>query len=141
MSRLFIGIDPGVNTGFAIWDATSKRFLKVKTCSIVEAMADIKMLDHAQIVGLYFEDAKQRQYLPREASVSEYRGKLMGAGSVKRDSAIWREFCSFWGLPYVAVAPRKGMTKWDAKYFAKVTGWTGRTSEHARDAAILVFQR
>ena len=104
-------------------------------------MADIKMLDHAQIMGLYFEDAKQRQYLPPEATLSDYRGKLMGAGSVKRDSAIWREFCSFWGIPYVAVAPRAGMTKWDAKYFAKVTGWTGRTSEHARDAALLVFQR
>ncbi len=139
--RLFIGIDPGTHTGLAIWDAIDKRFLQVKTCSIVEAMATINEIDNLQIAGLYFEDAKLRQYLPREASVSEYRGKLMGAGSVKRDSTIWREYCAYWGIPYVAVAPRKGMTKWNADYFAKVTGWKGRTSEHARDAALLVFQR
>lgn len=141
MARLFIGIDPGVNTGIAIWNATAKRFLQIKTCTIVEAMFMISALGSKRIVGIYFEDAKQRQYLPRETSVSEYRGKLMGAGSVKRDSTIWREFCTFCSIPYVAVAPRAGMTKWDAKYFAKVTGWTGRTSEHARDAALLVFQR
>lgn len=141
MSRIFIGIDPGVHTGLAVWDATAKRFLRVETCSIVEAMAHIKEIDHAMITGLYFEDAKQRQYLPRETSVSEYRGKLMGAGSVKRDCAIWAEYCAYWNIPFVAVAPRKGMTKWDAAYFAKVTGWKGRTSEHARDAALLVFQR
>lgn len=141
MARIYIGIDPGTHTGIAIWDSTAKRFLQIKTCSIVEAMATINTIDKRQIVGLYFEDAKQRQYLPREASVSEYRGKLMGAGSVKRDSAIWREFCSFWGIPYVAVAPRAGMTKWDPDYFAKVTGWKGRTSYHSRDAALLVFQR
>lgn len=139
--RLFIGIDPGTHTGLAIWDAIAKRFLQVKTCSIVEAMALINALGCDQIAGLYFEDAKLRQYLPREASVSEYRGKLMGAGSVKRDSTIWREYCAYWGIPYVAVAPRKGMTKWNAEYFAQVTGWKGRTSEHARDAALLVFQR
>lgn len=141
MARILIGIDPGTHTGLAIWNATEKRYLQVKTCSIVEAMATINTIDKRQIAGLYFEDAKLRQYLPRETSVSEYRGKLMGAGSVKRDSTIWREYCAYWEIPYVAVAPRKGMTKWAADYFAKVTGWKGRTSEHSRDAALLVFQR
>ena len=33
------------------------------------------------------------------------------------------------------------MTKSKADTFKKLTGWTGRTNEHARDAAMLVFRR
>jgi hypothetical protein len=138
---IFIGIDPGVKTGLAIWDGTAKRFLCVETVSIVEAMAHIKQIDPHQIAGIFFEDAKQRQYLPQERNNSEYRGKLMGAGSVKRDCHIWQEFCAYWHIPCVKVPPRKGMTKWTQDAFENVTGYKGRTSNHARDAALLVFGR
>lgn len=137
-----IGIDPGVNTGLAVWDTDAQTFRALKTCSIVTAMEYIVSLwrdgEELQIV---FEDARKRQWLPRERNLSEYRGKLMGAGSVKRDCEIWEEFCENYYIQYTAVPPRKGMTKWDAAYFAKVTGWKGRTSDHARDAAMLVYQR
>ena len=63
----------------------------------------------------------------------------MGAGSVRRDCEIWEEFCNHYKIPFDAVPPRKGLTKWDADTFAKVTGYKGRTSNHARDAALLVF--
>ena len=33
------------------------------------------------------------------------------------------------------------MTKWSAEVFADMTGWKGRTSNHARDAALLVYGR
>jgi hypothetical protein len=88
---------------------------------------------------IVFEDARKRQWLPREKNLSEYRGKLMGAGSVKRDCEIWEEFCENYDIPYTAVPPRKGLTKWDAETFNKMTGWQGRTSNHARDAALLVW--
>ena len=135
-----IGLDPGVHTGIAVWDATQRKFRTLQTCSIVTAMEYIVGLwrdgEELQIV---FEDARKRQWLPRERNLSEYRGKLMGAGSVRRDCEIWEEFCTEYAIPYTAIPPRKGATKWDADYFKKVTGWTGRTSNHARDAALLVF--
>lgn len=137
---LFIGIDPGVYTGLAIWDATQRNFRALHTCSIVTAMECIIALwrdgEELQIV---FEDARKRQWLPREKNLSEYRGKLMGAGSVKRDCDIWEDFCENYDIPYKALPPRKGLTKWDAETFKRVTGWTGRTSNHARDAALLVW--
>lgn len=143
MVKYAIGIDPGVNTGLAIWDCYERKFKRLETDGIVTAMAELT--DFLRYVGamddcvIYIEDARQRTWLPREKNLSEYRGRLMGAGSVKRDCCIWEEFGIYYGIPVVLLPPRKGATKWTSDYFKKVTGWTGRTSNHARDAALLVF--
>ena len=141
MARYIIGIDPGVNTGFAVWDRQELRFLRVETLTIVDAL--MAALDYRGNAGddpvVIFEDARLRKWLPRERNLSEYRGKLMGAGSVKRDCEIWETFCIREGITYKALPPRKGLTKWDAEQFNKMTGWTGRTSNHARDVALLVW--
>lgn len=138
---IYIGIDPGVNTGMAVWDTETKSLRFVATLPILEAMSYVKTF--REVISpdchIIFEDARKRKYLPREKNLSEYRGRLMGAGSIKRDCEIWEEFAKRIGVTYTAVPPRKGATKWGAYYFKKVTGWEGRTSNHARDAALLVF--
>lgn len=139
---IYIGIDCGHDTGLAVWDTGRRVFRAVATLRIHRAMEAV--LDWQQREGpvvVVFEDARQRRYFAREKSESEYRGHLMGAGSVKRDAVIWQDFLSDKGIPFQAVPPRRGLTKWDAKVFARTTGWTGRTSNHARDAALLVFQK
>lgn len=143
---VWIGLDTGEHTGFAVWDGTSGRFLEVATLPLFRALEEVKRWHYAclmQGVPLFviFEDARKRKWLPRERNAAEYRGRLMGAGSVKRDAAIWEEALEAWHIPYQAIAPQAGMTKWNPGYWAKVTGWTGRTSEHARDAALLVWRR
>ena len=143
MAKYLIGVDPGTNTGLAVWNTIEQRFDCLETLGIVTAMAELVQFlrYHGAMTdcAFYIEDARQRQWLPRERNLSEYRGKLMGAGSVKRDCAIWEEFATYYGIPLNLVPPRPGVTKWSADYFAKVTGWKGRTSNHARDAALLVF--
>lgn len=135
-----VGIDPGKHTGIAVWSTDSQHFELVETMPIHRALAYIR----ANVdVGLrvYFEDARQRRWLPKDATSSEYRGHLMGAGSVKRDSVIWQDALTDWGIPFEMVPPRAGATKWDADTFARITGYKGRTSNHARDAALLVYGR
>ena len=90
-------------------------------------------------VTIYTEDARKRKWIPREKSLSQFKGRAMGAGSVRRDSQIWEEFAEYYDIPIVLLPPRQGVTKWSAEYFARVTGWKARTSNHARDAALLVF--
>ncbi|MBR1575873.1 MAG: hypothetical protein IJ654_05415 [Bacteroidales bacterium] len=92
-------------------------------------------------VRVVFEDARKRRFFQRERTEAEYRGHLMGAGSVKRDATIWEDALTDYGIPFEATPPRRGLTKWDATAFQRATGWTGRTSNHARDAALLVFGR
>ena len=138
-----IGLDPGKNTGIAVWNTDTQSFETVDTVLIHEALFAIwdRWTHYDDDVRVYFEDARQRQYLPRERNTSEYRGKLMGAGSVKRDSVIWQDALTDWGIPFEMVPPRAGATKWDADTFRNVTGYKGRTSNHARDAALLVYGR
>lgn len=136
---LRIGIDPGRHTGFAVWDSSKQEFAELSTLMIHEALMRVYQLSQENEICVIFEDARQRKFLPREKSVSEYRGKLMGAGSVKRDCVIWEEFLSQLGVPFTMKAPAKGATKWDNNIFQAITGWKGRTSNHARDAALLVF--
>lgn len=143
---LYIGIDPGKHTGIAVWDPTEKAFLSVDTMLIHQALHYVEELRHMETargssIKVYFEDARQRTWLPKEPTRSDYRGKLVGSGSIKRDSTIWEDFCTDSRIEYFKVKPAPGMTKWDAEYFAKVTGWTKRTSNHARDAALLVMGR
>lgn len=138
---ILIGIDPGVKTGFAVWDTTRRQLLRVETLTIIEALAAVLQYRRTESVRIVMEDARLRKWLPRERNESEYRGKLMGAGSIKRDCEIWQEFADFYHIPLTLIPPRKGLTKWTAEYFARLTGWKGRTSNHARDAALLVWGR
>ncbi|WP_406042722.1 hypothetical protein [Succinimonas sp.] len=136
-----IGIDPGKHTGIAIWNIKSQQFFQITTLPIHKALEYVKTFAWDGDARVYFEDARQRKWLPKDATSSEYRGHLMGAGSVKRDSVIWQDALTDWGIPFEMVPPHAGATKWTAETFAAVTGWKGRTSNHARDAALLVFGR
>ena len=138
-----IGIDPGHDTGLAVWDTTLRKFRAVSTMPIHRALKAVHDWadEYPHQVRVVFEDARRRRWLPRDTSSSEYRGHLMGAGSVKRDATIWEDFLTDKGIPFEATPPRPGLTKWTADTFERVTGWKGRTSNHARDAALLVYGR
>ena len=140
---LYVGIDCGRSTGFAVWESECKAFDAVATLPIHEALERVRRIhkSYGDDLVVVFEDARQRKWLPREKNAAQYRGRLQGAGSVKRDATIWEDFCKDLGIRYEAKAPTKGLTKWTAETFARITGWEGRTSNHARDAALLVYGR
>lgn len=141
---IFIGIDPGVHTGIAVWDASEKKFAAIKTMKIHQALQAVSKImdsgfDRRNEVKVLFEDARKRKWIPKEKSVAEFKGRAMGAGAAKRDATIWEDFLTDRGIPFEGIAPIKGMTKLSAEQFRQLTGWEGRTSNHARDAAMLVF--
>ena len=137
-----IGIDPGMHTGLAVWDTTSRQFLDIRCSGIVAAMDYLDDLASNKGIGLVvFEDARQRTWIPREKDIRQLKGRAMGAGSVKRDCSIWEDWCSARGIQFIASRPKTGMTKLTDAYFRGITGYDRRTNEHGRDAAMLVFQR
>lgn len=139
---IIVGIDPGVHTGLAVWDSSSRQFVDIQTFGIVEAMRYLHDFQSTRQIGLLvFEDARQRKWIPREKDIAQLKGRAMGAGSVKRDCAIWEEWCKAYRIDYVCPPPRKGLTKLTDTYFRGITGYDRRTSEHGRDAAMLVFGR
>lgn len=139
MPRIWFGIDPGEHTGVAVWDTDQRAFRLLATLPLHKALNIVR--EFSADARVVFEDARQRKWFPRERNASEYRGRLMGAGAAKRDARIWEEFLSDERIPFEAHKPEAGGTKWSADYFARITGYKGRCSEHARDAALLVFGR
>ena len=81
-----------------------------------------------------FEDARLRKWYGSKSDA-----KLQGAGSVKRDSSIWEDFLKDKGIPFQGIHPLQGLTKLTSVYFKRITKWDGKTSEHSRDAAMLVI--
>ncbi|WP_036026254.1 hypothetical protein [Leptospira noguchii] len=133
--RLLIGIDPGTKTGFAIWNQDLKQLTRVMTYSVLKAQDEVKAcFEKDKSLCLIIEDARKRKWYGKDSDA-----KRMGAGSVKRDCTIWVEFCNRNGIPYRLDHPKRGLTKITAAEFKILTGWIKRTSEHARDAALLVF--
>jgi hypothetical protein len=137
--KWMVGIDPGVQTGFALYNREKKSFVMIETTSIINALLYLYKYSEKESVLVRIEDARKRTWLPKEKNDSEYRGKLMGAGSVKRDSQIWEEFCLHQGIEFELVPPKNNKTKLDANLFSKYTGWRMQTSVHGRDAAMLVY--
>ena len=146
---IYVGIDPGVNTGVAVWH-TKEQFLETaKTFNIVEAMHWISLQYASGIfhgpppdniqksVHIVIEDARKRK---GDAGLTDE--KKQGAGSVKRDSKIWQEFCEYYGIPYTLKAPNvklNAIAK-NREVWERQTGYTKQTSEHARCAAMLVWK-
>ncbi|TGK12838.1 hypothetical protein [Leptospira stimsonii] len=134
---LLIGIDPGVKTGFGVWNQFDRRLTHVATYGVLEAQDQVKAYrDRGDSICLIIEDARKRKWFGLNADA-----KRQGAGSVKRDSAIWEEFCNKEGIPFRLVHPKKGSTKKSDAEFKAMTGWEGRTSSHSRDAAMIVYGR
>lgn len=135
----WIGIDPGTHTGLAVLDGRSGCFVEISTLPLHRALELVSALAQEGEVSVIFEDARQRRWLPHARTLTEFKGRAMGGGSVRRDCTVWEEFLTDRRIPFRAVPPRAGMTKLDADRFARLTGWTGRTSNHGRDAAMLVW--
>ena len=132
---LIIGIDPGVNTGFAIWDVKKQSLKKVESniAFYVEEICKIGFGTGLKIL-VRFEDARLRTWFGKAG-----REQLQGAGSIKRDCSRWEEFLTHNQIPFEQVAPRNNRTKMSANEFKRLTGWVSKTNEHSRDAAMLIF--
>lgn len=139
---ILIGIDTGVNTGFAVaidhGDGNGGQLNDVTSMTITRAMTSVLALTwkHGKDnVRLFIEDARLRTWF------TGGKEKAQGAGSVKRDASIWEQWCKENDLQYTMIHPKANATKYNANSFARITGWMGRTNEHGRDAAMLVHRR
>lgn len=129
-----VGIDPGTNTGIAIKE--SGLFRIIETTTIFEALN----LTH-EWFGYHgkgntlvrVEDARLRTWFGNTGPE-----KWKGAGSIGRDCAIWEETLTKLKIPFELVHPKQ-VKSTTAEQFKRLTGWTGRTSIHAREAAWLVI--
>lgn len=133
---IMIGIDPGVHTGVAAIDKGGLQVVATMSAVKAEQLVCMYAAEAGGQVAVFFEDARLRNWFG-----SKGREALQGAGSIKRDCHRWEEWLIHHGISFSKIAPRNNSTKLTAEQFKKITGWQGRTNEHGRDAAMLIFGR
>ena len=137
MSIAKIGIDTGTKTGFAVWE--DGKLQVVESMTITQAMRKILTAYPYQTTKLYIEDA--RKWIGFNGKTKTTDARLQGAGSVKREASIWEDWCKENGYQAIFIKPMgKGLKK-SAEDFKRITKWEGRTNEHSRDAAMIVYGR
>lgn len=164
-AKVFIGIDGGKQTGFALWiPATHSHgyFKEIITIDFWTAFFKVVNLTcqynaRGTKVIVVVEDPNENapvfkiDYLYRSTKATHI-GKLnavakkgQNVGSVKRESALMIQGIkrlTHFDMEVLTVRPTGGtMTKLKAGPFKAMTKWEGRTNEHSRDAAMIVFGR
>lgn len=139
---IHIGIDTGTHTGIAVWVPKDNddyqpekrgKLIQVECHDFWQAVEIVNICRDCQAVTLHIEDARLAKFWKDADSA-----RAQGAGSVKRDAAMWEGFAKHFNIPYVLHRPKMG-AKIDADAFKRLTGWQGRTNEHSRDAGMMVF--
>jgi hypothetical protein len=157
--RIYIGIDAGTHTGFAVWNGTHQKFELVKTYDFWDCILNLGhivkriLTDHDEVI-IVIEDVTQNKsaysalktYSKTEGG---HKNKLLAAlEHAKRVGTVWdktkliTEWCQRNKLKMLLIKPtNKTMTKIKSEEFKRITNYDGQTSEHSRDACFLVFKR
>lgn len=138
--RLLLGIDPGTHTGLALFDVDEGRLTRCGSLPFWEAAEAVTELS-AEIAAVVLEDARRIGIYAKHSQLHGARRDraARSVGMIDRDVQLWLDLCERLGLPVMTAEPTR--KKWDAETFRNITGWEGRTNEHARDAGRLVFGR
>lgn len=131
---LIIGIDPGTTTGYAIWNKKEKKFEFIGCGKVLEVMRKLEIYGIFWKTLFLIENPNLRKWYGKNSSQ-----KLQGAGSIKRDYSIWLEWFEYNEVSFKELNPKNIKTKINSVQFEKLTGWKGKTNNHSRDAAMMVF--
>ena len=130
-----IGIDPGQRTGIAIYRAGELCELRTVAPSDIDAL----LVEHAPAL-VVFEDSRLQS--PVFSRGTSQRAMLKIARNVGEIDQLCRQIddtCKRLGVQCVGVSPLRKGSKLCARRFARITGWTGRSNQHERDAAMVAF--
>lgn len=138
----FLGIDPGVSTGIAIRDTRGTTPLSLLTLSFWKTVELIRSLhaQHGERLLVVIEDPNIHKslYANKDGHTGEARTKIaQNVGANKREATLLLEFCRENSIGHETIAP---LGKLDASQFKQITG-IATGSQHARDAARLIFNR
>jgi hypothetical protein len=145
---IYIGIDPGVNTGFAIWDSKAKQIIEIKTMdfwSVINRIDELKAEYGVSGIHVIIEDPNPNKPIFLKAGIkskSAYGKVGQNIGSNKREASLLIEYMALKEIPHTSVVPKGSRSKSKGKvtpaYFSMISGYKGRTSQHCRDAGMLV---
>jgi hypothetical protein len=138
MGNMIVGIDPGTRNGLAVWHVDEARLVSVGTFSFWQMFDRLPpvdwvvlvVLEDASGVGLYARHQRRGEHVARRIA--------RNVGANQRDAQTIYEYLRRHQYPVVRVPPVRA-AKWNRATMERITGWTGPTSQHGRDAARLIY--
>ena len=132
---LILGIDPGSNTGLATY--IGGKLVHLDTIAPVEIAARIELARPTRVV---FEDSRLLSYTwttikSRPAALKMARN----VGEVDAWCKLIVAVCEQFSIQAHGISPKGKGAKVNAEQFTRVTGWTGASNEHTRDAAMVAY--
>jgi hypothetical protein len=131
-----IGIDPGVNTGVALF--TNGKLLSLQTIQPIDIQDCVKRSFADLIV---FEDSRLQSavWVPskNKAVANNIARKI---GQVDALCSLIEEICRRWEIKFMRVSPKAKGAKMNSEDFNLFTGWEHRSNQHERDAAMVAWQ-
>jgi predicted RNase H-like nuclease (RuvC/YqgF family) len=139
--KVFVGIDPGIHCGYAVWDKAAQQFRAVGSYQLWELFQELFQLNDDVGEALIVHIENPNTFIPfRGTAQKEHDFRAQGAGAVKQTYKHIIEFLDAHKIEYVTRKLQGSLKKVSSEYFKKHTGWKLPTNEHGRDAAMLVWK-
>jgi hypothetical protein len=132
---IVMGIDPGKNTGVAVFAGGRLYGLFTTDPNGVAAM-----LDRYNPERVVFEDSRlTRATWARGVSPAALRKIARNVGQIDAWCSQLVELCAARAIVAHGISPKGKGAKLNAAQFAALTGWTSRSNEHERDACVVAW--
>jgi predicted RNase H-like nuclease (RuvC/YqgF family) len=133
---MILGVDPGTTTGMACF--TDGKLTGLGDCTSVDLL---RFLCETEIDHVILEDSRLQSHIWNAGGKDRPQAMRVArnVGSIDRICAQVEEICVSRDISLLMISPRAKGGKTPAEEFKAVTGWTGRTNEHQRDAAMIAW--
>lgn len=130
-----LGIDPGANTGVAVYRNGKLEWLM--TWNPWEIPAELACHGADRVV---YEDSRLTSPVWSRGTTPAARIKIArNVGRVDAWCSLIVAVCGELGIPAHGISPKGKGAKLDAAAFSRLTGWSGRCNQHERDAAMVAW--
>ena len=133
-----IGIDPGLNTGIAIYeDGKLTELLTIEPINL----ADIFSHYSGEPLFVVFEDSRLQSHIWIPSQSKGVAANIARkVGMVDAWCYMIERLCESYDIAYMRVSPKAKGEKLNAEDFKRITGWKGKSNQHERDAAMVAWQ-
>ncbi len=130
-----LGIDPGVNTGVAIFKAGSLHALLTIEPHMLPALID--MHKPGRVV---FEDSRLQTHVWTRGRTMAANCKMArNVGEIDAWCRLITAVCGELKIAAHGISPEQKGAKLNSMQFRQQTGWEGKSNQHERDAAMVAW--
>lgn len=132
---MIIGLDPGANTGVAIFE--NGKLAKLATWTPIQL---VTLLPGLSVQRIIYEDSRLTAPVWSRGTNQAARMKIArNVGQVDAICSLICLLCEKMNISAYGISPKQKGQKIDAETFNKLIGWDKKSNQHERDAAMCVF--